>query len=296
MTIYSYLQGGLGNQMFQYAIARSLSIHYGVDFRLDCSWFKNQHLGVTPRTLDLQFLRINQNLIHDQLPSLPKRKLLLSLQTYLPIGPIIKKQANAFSFDAELFNLKKMGSKDLYLFGYWQSYKYFDEIRSELQNEFQASTDYPAPYAAYLKLIQTSESVMIHIRRGDYVNSPSAAQFHGALSLDYYLSAIKEFSARNKDIHFFVFSDDLLWAKSALPKDLQITFIETSLTETSSVHELQLMTECKHHIIANSSFSWWGAWLKKDPAGSVFTPNRWVANENLDLHNLLPKNWIKLAA
>jgi hypothetical protein len=137
---------------------------------------------------------------------------------------------------------------------------------------------------------------MLHIRRGDYVNSPSAAKFHGVLPLSYYQQAIETLLLNKPDAHFFIFSDDLPWAKEALPKNLKITFVENALQADAAAQELQLMTECKHHIIANSSLSWWGAWLRQDGKGLVFAPNRWISDNSLDLSNLLPSSWRRIPA
>lgn len=282
--------------MFQYAVAKSLSMHHGIDMALDCSWFKERHQGVTPRALELPMLRLNSTFMQSNQASLRQRRLILAIKSLFPFGAIVKRQVNAYHFDAELFKIKNLNRRDLFLFGYWQSYKYFEEIRETLQDEFQPSSSLPKSYARYLTMIQSSESIMLHIRRGDYINSPSAAQFHGALDIRYYLKAIKELRATLGDVHFFVFSDDLTWAKSALPQDLQITYIETESSENSPAHELQLMTECKHHIIANSSFSWWGAWLRKNTNGHVFSPNRWTTETTLDLSDLIPSDWKKLPA
>jgi hypothetical protein len=128
------------------------------------------------------------------------------------------------------------------------------------------------------------------------VNSPSAAKFHKALALSYYQQAIEVLLLNKPNAHFFIFSDDLPWAKEALPKDLKITFVENSLQADAAAQELQLMYACKHHIIANSSMSWWGAWLKPECGGLVFTPNRWISDSSLDLSNLLPANWQRIPA
>ena len=296
MAIYSYLQGGLGNQMYQYAIARALSKHYQVNFALDCSWYGTLEEGVTPRKLDLSLLSIDQALFMKGEKLTTSKKLKFALQHYLPFGPIIQRQVNAFDFNQEIFHLKNLDRRDLYLFGYWQSFKYFNSIRSILQSDFTVRSPISDHYKKYQEEIQVTESVMMHIRRGDYVRSQSAASFHGALDLSYYLTAIKNILSTHKNAHFYVFSDDIDWAKLALPKNLKITFIDNLIAEESAVHELQLMTYCKHHIIANSSFSWWGAWLRKDDGGNIYAPNRWINDKSLNLSSLLPKNWIKLEA
>jgi hypothetical protein len=165
-----------------------------------------------------------------------------------------------------------------------------------LQQEFKTQQPISDHYQSYLNSIRNSESVMLHIRRGDYVNLPSAAKFHGALALSYYQQAIEELLLNKPNAHFFIFSDDLPWAKEALPKDLQITFVENALQADAAAQELQLMYACKHHIIANSSLSWWGAWLKQDCGGFVFAPHRWISDSSLDLSKLLPAHWQKIPA
>lgn len=296
MAIYSYLQGGLGNQMFQYAIARALSEHYQSTFLLDRSWFDVPQSETTPRPYQLDLLQI-QNVANSDLifPKKPN-KLIKALLGFMSANPIVYYQQNAFEFDPSLFRLKRMAERDLFLFGYWQAYPYLESIRPILQTEFKTKAPTPNHYQAYLQQIRSSESVMLHIRRGDYVNSPSAAKFHGVLPLSYYQQAIEVLLLQKPDSHFFIFSDDLPWAKEALPKNLKITFVENALQADAAAQELQLMTECKHHIIANSSLSWWGAWLKQDCNGLVFTPNRWISDNSLDLSNLLPTSWHRIPA
>lgn len=296
MAIYSYLQGGLGNQMFQYAIARALSEHYQSLFLLDRSWFDVPQEQTTPRPYQLDLLNIKTvGLLEDAFPKRPNRLKRLT-QALLPIGPIVYYQTDAFAFDSGLFNIPKMQERDLYLFGYWQAFPYLSSVRSILQTEFSTRKAVSPHYQPYLKAIRSSESVMLHIRRGDYVSSPSAAKFHGVLPLSYYINAISLVLSQKPNTNFFIFSDDLSWAKEALPKELNITFVENSLQPDAAAEELQLMFECKHHIIANSSLSWWGAWLKKNSPGIVIAPNRWISDNHLDLSNLLPASWQKLPA
>lgn len=296
MTIYSYLQGGLGNQLFQYAIARALSEHYQVDFALNRSWYGIPQEGATPRKLQLELLKIPQiNYSDSPFPKKPSR-LQRFLQNIASNSHLVHYQKNGFDFDSTLFNLRAIKNKDLYLSGYWQGFRYIEAIHPILETEFALRASTSPHYQPYLQQIADSESVMLHIRRGDYVDSPSAAQFHGALPLDYYLNAIETIQSIRANVHFYIFSDDLPWAKAALPKSLNMTFVENSLQEDAAAQELQLMRACKHHIIANSSLSWWGAWLKNNANGFVFTPNRWIRDDKQDLSNLLPSHWQQLPA
>ena len=296
MANYSYLQGGLGNQMFQYAIARALSEHYQSPLRLNCSWFETTQKNTTPRPYQLDLLNISQAQL-DKAPFPDKPgKLKRLLQNLLPVSSVIYYQKNAFAFDSSLFCLKQIDKRNLYLFGYWQAFPYIDSIRKILQKEFQLKKALSNHYQKFLIDIQACDSVMLHIRRGDYISSPSAARFHGVLPLSYYLKAIDQLLAKRPDIHVFVFSDDLAWAKASLPHHLKITFIENSLDAEAAAQELQLMYACKHHIIANSSLSWWGAWLKKDPNGMVFAPSQWISDDSIDLSHLLPSQWHRISA
>jgi hypothetical protein len=294
MTIYSYLQGGLGNQMFQYAIARALSERYRTSFALNRSWFDVPQANVTSRELQLNLLKIKDvDFISEDFPKKPGRMKRL-LQGIISGGPLVYYQKNAFDFDPQLLNLKINVSRDLYLLGYWQGFSYINSIRSNLQKEFQVASNLPDAYQTYLEKIKSTESVMVHIRRGDYVNSPSAAKIHGALPIDYYLKSIDALLESNPNAHFFIFSDDLNWARTALNNGIEKTFIEGAISSDSVVFELQLMKSCKHHIIANSSLSWWGAWLKEDAGGLVLAPSRWVNDGSQNLSNLLPPNWIRM--
>lgn len=295
MTIYSYLQGGLGNQMFQYAIARALAKHYGTDFALNHSWFNRSLHGDTPRELQIGLLNIpNVPLVSTHFPHKPN-KISRFIQKCLPINPLIIYQKSAFDYDQALFNFTGIRNRDLYLSGYWQAYPYIQSIQKQLREEFQTKSPLSNHYQKYLDQIQSTESVMVHIRRGDYVNSPAASQFHGVLPISYYLSAIHEIRSQKPQAHLFIFSDDIAWAKNALEDISDKTFIEHTLSSDAAVEELQLMIACKHHIIANSTLSWWGAWLKTYQDGMVYAPNYWVNNQSLELKNLLPAEWQKIS-
>jgi hypothetical protein len=294
MTIYSYLQGGLGNQMFQYAIARALSEHYRTQFALNRYWF-NAHQGdATPRELQLDVLNIQEVPILDStFPQKPKRWQRV-LQHFFTKNSLVIYQDNAFDFDQDVFHLKNAASRNIYLAGYWQAYAYIDAIKEILKGEFKTKAPLFHFYQTYLDQIQSQESVMVHIRRGDYVHSKAASQFHGVLPLQYYEQAIHALQNTKPNLQFFIFSDDLQWAKDSLQGNFQKTFIEHAPHADAVAHELQLMRACDHHIIANSSLSWWGAWLKKNPHGLVYAPNHWINDDTLNLSALLPPDWIRI--
>ena len=295
MAIYSYLQGGLGNQMFQYAIARALSERYQVAFTLNRTWFDTPQECATPRQLQLDLLKIKDIQFTSEPFPVKPNKLQRMLQNIMPIGSLIYYQKNAFDFDPKILNIKRIHRRNLYLSGYWQGYSYIKSIRIALQQEFQTVSTISNAYQAHLQEISSTESVMVHIRRGDYVHSLAAAKIHGARPLSYYLKAIQELVAKKPNAHFYIFSDDLPWAKQALPESIRKTFIENAPSSDAAAQELQLMFACKHHIIANSSLSWWGAWLKQDLNGLVYTPDRWINDHTLELSNLLPSEWQRIS-
>lgn len=296
MAIITYIQGGLGNQLFQYAAGRALSKRYGVPLHLDKSWFDSTPKGSTPREFQLPLFRLPASAQIKSNNKLPSGKLGRILQRINPFKPHTIRESKGFQFDPRTLMLQNHANKDIHLIGYWQSYKYINEIRSILQDEFQTKAPLSNRYVNYLEQINLTDSTMLHIRRGDYVHLPSANEYHKPLEIEYYLKGIDAVLLKNPVAHFFVFSDDLQWAKAMLPATLNITYIENINELDAAAQELQLMTHCKNHIIANSSLSWWGAWLKKDTSGIVLAPNRWIRDKTLNLSDLLPEEWIQLQA
>ncbi|WP_128113092.1 alpha-1,2-fucosyltransferase [Polynucleobacter necessarius] len=293
MNITTQIQGGLGNQLFQYATAKALSKRLQGQLRLDIEWFNHGWEDVTPRHFLLPDLRVQAQFIQIQPPNTPPKKWRRILQSLLPISPYILKD-RPYRFNSLINRFKPYSNQDIYLTGYWQSFHYFDSTRAELLDEIQPRDGLSAHYQAYLEKIQASPSAMVHIRRGDYVHLPVAAKVHGFLGLDYYLEGIKLLLAKNPDIHFFVFSDDQEWARNNLPHQEKITFIESSEDKAAPVEELYLMSQCKMHLIANSSLSWWGAWLCSNKNAYVIAPKKWTNDQNKSWDDLLPRQWQRI--
>src|SRR3989344_4984067 len=138
--------------------------------------------------------------------------------------------------------------------------------------------------------ISGTNSVSVHIRRGDYVTNANTNQFHGLCSLDYYNKAVSFISSKQNEMELFVFSDDIEWCKENLKYDFPIHFVETNDAHS----DMYLMSLCKHNIIANSSFSWWGAWLNDNFQKIVVAPSQWIADASVNTQDLIPKGWIKI--
>ena len=290
------LQGGLGNQMFQYAIGRQLSIINNTYLKLDLSFLndKTPRANFTIRNYELdafnlacsfpEYIEI-KHFYQNNLISKIKRRL----------GSLKQVKEKGLKFNPNILELKG----NIYLSGYWQSEKYFEAIRSNLLSEFslknslQDKLESDESLQQIKELINTTNSVSVHFRRGDYVSDSVTNQFHGTCLMNYYQDAIRRIADQIPNPHFFLFSDDPEWVVSNRIID---DFPTTVVTAPNMHLDMYLMSLCKHNIIANSSFSWWGAWLNPNPEKMVIAPKRWFAKDELNLQtqDLIPQNWIRL--
>jgi len=285
------LNGGLGNQLFQYATGRALAEKHGVALSLDLSRLKHPKPVDTPRVFELAPFNINASLLAGEsrqslgtYRTLVHRMLLKTGITLL--GRItLKEQSSGFD---PLF-LK--APSDCILDGFWQSEHYFKQITTILQQELSLKT----PSSAWLEAasLLMDATVAVHIRRGDYVTNPVAASFHGICSQDYYRTAVAKIRQHCPDAQFLVFSDDPTWCHQHL--DLGVPFrLANDFRLNGPAEEMLLMTRCRHQIIANSSFSWWGAWLNSSPDKLVIAPSQWFADPAIETDDLVPKSWVRL--
>lgn len=290
MTIVTKIFGGLGNQLFQYATARQLGLHLERPVVADLTWFRNIQEGETPRVPLLSHFHLPVNFIHsdggpDQLAQ-PAANLWQAITR--PVRVINERQP--FRFDERLQTLAHR-SRLAYLVGYWQSFRYFEEARPHLLEDLRPMAAVDSHYADIATRIEGCQSVMVHVRRGDYVHSASAAKVHGALPLDYYRRALDLVRSRVEDPHLFFFSDDIAWVREHLQSDLPSEYVANASGDTAVLGELGLMQRCRHHVIANSSLSWWGAWLADRQGQMVIAPRCWLKSKSVELHDLLPPSW-----
>ena len=294
MNIIAQIQGGLGNQLFQYATARALALQKESPLLLDYGWFQKTYDDVTPREPLLNKLNTKGSFTSYQPPVERPKRIYRILQNLWPKIPFIITEQAPYQLDPQLYKSPIFKQQNLYLIGYWQSYRYFHSIRSSLLSEITPSKPLDPHYQDYLDEIQMTHSAMVHVRRGDYVNLPSAAKIHGFIGLDYYHQGMNLLIKKNVDVQFFVFSDDLDWAQKNLPHQERITFIQSLDADDAVVQELKLMTSCQNHLIANSSLSWWGAWLGKDLNKTVICPKKWTNDMSANWDDLLPSTWIRI--
>jgi hypothetical protein len=290
------IRGGLGNQLFQYACAKALSVSTRQSLRIHLA--KKSFLN-SPRDFTLCNIfniKVKKSSTKDikrvlgfSIPSnLISIFLIKNLYFLRPRNFITEPSFNLFHH--ELLGIK---NKHIYLIGYWQSYKYFESFFSSFKEELSFKKEFLKKNEknVYFESIASSNSVSIHFRRGDYISNSSANKFHGPCSSAYYDSAIKFTTKKVKNPHFFIFSDDIVWAKAQIyPLNLQITFVDNK----QDYVDFWLMSLCKNNILANSTFSWWAAWLNKNKSKIVIAPKKWFGDPSILTPDLIPNSWYRI--
>lgn len=285
MKIIQFL-GGLGNQMFQYALYKVLQQKFQ-NVKADLHGYKNYtlHNGfelenifniklnkITPFTKNL-YNKHNRKWIYRKL-----RRLLNLRNAY-------QEEKSLFSFDPSILT----DSKSRYYWGYWQNLRYFDAIADDLRIDFEFKNKLTGANQQTLSEIQQTESIAIHVRRGDYLKDPLLG---GLCGPDYYQKAINHMQSKVNSPKYFIFSDDIAWCQKHL-KLPEAKFISWNKGSESYI-DMQLMSACKHNIIANSSFSWWAAWLNPYQAKIVIYPLKWVNDYQAQESMSTPENWTAL--
>jgi hypothetical protein len=293
------LFGGLGNQMFQYAAGRRLALVHNVPLKLDTDWFNFMPLGDAARSYALGVFSFQEHIASEEeirfFEGARKSKFRNMLNCFNKKSKFARDTQNIvkekfFHFDQSILNLPD----NSYLIGYWQSEKYFGDVAEIIRQEFIHCQPLAGKNLELADQIRnTTSSVSIHVRRGDYASNPVVAEFHGLCGLDYYRRCIDELARRVTNPHFFIFSDDPGWSREHLKFDFPLTHVDHN--DISNGHEdLRLMSLCCHNITANSSFSWWGAWLNPNPSKLVYAPSRWFNNTDIDTKDLIPSTWMQI--
>jgi lipopolysaccharide biosynthesis glycosyltransferase len=286
--------GGLGNQMFYYALYRYLRIQ-GINAYLDTNWYSGNNYNNFPvpyiegevehckYKLEKYFcgLDIKQSGIDDSIRIARKN---------------LDVQMNCESTSYR-YIVKAKENKDIYFTGFHRNWDYCYEIRDTLINDFEFSIPLPNSITAFLAEIEISNSVSIHIRRGDYFRSEVFAIHNGSIcNIHYYRNAIDLFTNQYENIKFFIFSDDIIWAKDIFSIFDNCFIVDTHLENDSNYYDLMLMSKCKHNIISNSSFSWWAAFLNQNENKQVVVPTLWNRNLNFEKTDYIcPPEWIRVS-
>lgn len=275
------LSDGMGNQMFQYALGRALSLRRGAALKLDLSAYQRDR----KRVYSLGLFRIAEDFM-----TMDDARQVISapLDAARPWWnqPVV--MAPGFPYDPLIWQTPS----SCYLVGYWQSERYFADFADQIRADFTPKAPLTGLNLILSREMAACESVSLHVRRGDYVSEARVAQLHGVCSLDYYRRATDHIAERVDRPVFYVFSDDPDWTRTNLRLDFPTHFITHN--NALPVEDLRLMSCCRHHIIANSSFSWWGAWLGHNPARQVCAPRCWFAGYDHDTRDLIPPGWTRL--
>ena len=295
------LKGRLGNQMFQYAAAKSLALNNETELLIDTSFLedRSEKDNFTFRDFELNVFKINDDVINriqleiflKKVKKFDKLKLNSINQRFFKNKFSFHKiiNENSFTQNIDVFNLI---SNNTLLEGYWQSENYFISYQNIIRELFNFN-DCIVNKNLQLEVFQNN-SVSVHIRRGDYANNKVINSVHGLCTIQYYIQAFEIISSKVKNPTFYIFSDDMEWTKKSLNflnHKYKLTYIDQNLINPSG--DMKLMSNCKHNIIANSSFSWWGAWLNGKSDKIVISPSEWTKN-NSSNPQLIPKTWFRI--
>lgn len=283
------LTGGLGNQMFQYASARALANRLGTELLLDTRAFERTlaFRAYTRRAYALSPFRLRAKVANPaDLKNWPAWVVDIGMRLRLA-RPLFRRWhfESAITYDPSVRTLQQ----PVCLVGYWQSERYFIDSADSIRADFTLRQPLAGANANLLELARSNNSVGLHVRRGDFVSLDHAAQMHGLCSIDYYRRAIDLVRNSRPQCRFIVFSDDPEWARAELPLDPSSVFVTGN--GPSPEQDLALMSACKHHILANSSFSWWAGWLGYGPEQIVIAPAPWYASPDLDTRDLAVSRW-----
>lgn len=275
--------GGLGNQMFQYALYRSLSEKYD-EVYIDISDFNNirGHNGYELSTV------FNIKPLIATKKQISKYKYKNNILSKLS-KKILGEKKNYYTMDKLLYYPKVFELNNSYLDGYWQSEKYFKQIENLLRHDFEFNKELDEKNKIIKEKIENVNSVSIHIRRGDYLSDKNKKIYGDIATLEYYEKAISYIYENVENPYFFIFSNDIEWCKENF-NIKNIEFIDWN-KGIDSYKDMQLMSYCKHNIIANSSFSWWGAWLNNNRDKIVVCPNKWINDNESLIEDIIPKTW-----
>jgi hypothetical protein len=270
------LEEGMGNQMFQYACGKALARKFKTGLVLDKRYISKRNMYLIPRTYGLSRFHIRERSFED----IPDNR--------LPESVCDVSEEGWLKYSADLINA---AGKDSYLTGFWQSWKYFEGIESLLRKKFRFRMENISRQNILLgETMRQTDSVAIHVRRTDYLMP--CHRHIGTLPVDYYIKAVSYLTERVARPTFYIFSDDPDWGEENIVTPLGAHVVRGN----SDIEDMYLMSRCRHNIIANSSFSWWAAWLNDYPEKMVLVPHIWFPGSSVIVEeiDLIPPDWISI--
>lgn len=288
--VITRLMGGLGNQMFQYAFAKKISLLSKRILKLDLSHLDNDQFGSIEikemykkspeifkgngamyRNYELDYFNIDESFIGKK-----------DICNYIKI----EDYSTFYSDNLSNFYKNIQSNKNIYLIGYWQNNKYFQEINDIIKKDFSLRKEIDIRLKDLLNDIKLNNSIMIHVRRGDYLNN----NHHGVISVDYVNKSKKIIENAIKSPKYYIFSDDPEWCEDNLISNN--TVVIKPIKDIHSADYLELMKNCNHFIISNSTYSWWAAWLSNNNNKIIIYPKKWI---NVGSHQITEQlGWIEI--
>jgi hypothetical protein len=287
------LTGGLGNQLFQYGLGRYLSSKLNTELVIEDSFYRDTPQDVTPRRFELDQFATRYRFVSDAERSYLRRythRWLRFAQKYVPMPG--RYHYVREPLDRVMLEVREL-TGDIFLDGYWQSEQYFAGTESEIRQELTPTFEFSDEDQRIRQQMTDTLSVSLHVRRGDYVTKASNLAWHGVCGLVYYARAVAITLERVATPHFFVFSDDMQWVKDNLHINAPCTYVAHN-DQSQAADDLMLMASCKHHVIANSSLSWWGAWLNPNQDKIVIRPKVWLQQLPHMNNSVCPPTWLAL--
>jgi hypothetical protein len=261
------ISGGIGNQLFQYAAALSLSRRFRARLVIDLSWFnkKSRHSSTRifqlPEFVEVRNLDVTSSVLH---PFARRANCYIRRQTQLRDSQVSPEEFHSITTQ-----------RSIRMRGYWQSERYFTSVKSMLRDMLLEKRIVATEAALWMKSVGLIDSVGIHVRRGDYVSNRRTNKFHGVCDSTYFEKGLEYVQALRSVRRAIVFSDDIEWCKRNLQLNAELVFMDQSISDAD---QLKLMSFCSHHVISNSTFSWWAAWLGHTNGQVVVYPKRWFAD------------------
>lgn len=294
------ITGGIGNQLFQYAFVRSLSKKLNQKYKLDLSWYRNYHKyedtkdpnAATQRKYLLDKFNVKENILNPLYLSISYRINNYSKLNRVKEYPLLNHFTYSTITESEFDINKIQNLKNVYLSGFWQKDSLFEEYSYLIREEFNIKNKLSDQNNSFLNKIIQSNSIAIHIRRGDLLSRPAAVAEQPYSTDKYYFDGVKLMKERLKNPELFVFSDDIDWVNNSFKFDLPTTFVSN---DGPDYEHFKLMCNCKHQIIANSTFSWWAAWLNNYQEKIIISPKWWYRDPDKNESIIrIPQDWIIL--
>lgn len=288
--------GGHSNQLFQYAFGRQLAEKHQTNLYLDLSWFDQIDKGDTKRDYELGVYPLKATIIDTSLLNVVESERASAKDKLLRLSGrdkriwTVAQRGNSFSK-----SYLRTPDNSL-LIGYWQNEKFFPHVTKQIRQELEPKEAPSKDDRHLIDLMRSSESIWIHVRRGDYLTNPNANKFHGVKDKAYFTSAFNKLESilgdeAKKNIQVFICSNDIDWCKNNLKFEYPTHYFSNKLGS----EDMRMAKHCKHDILSNSSFSWWGAWLNNNPNKIVIAPKKWFADDKANREsNIVPKSWIRI--